>query len=66
MITLHYPDKLVVSNQVSLGFITGATRACEEHNFSPHLVTHSLDDNRLLDFYRTMEQLLLQSKSGPG
>lgn len=53
VITLHYPYKLDISNQVSLHFITGITRACEEHGYSLHLVTQSLNENRLLDFYRT-------------
>ncbi len=53
VISLHYPYKLAVSNQVSLHFITGATTACEEQNYSLHLVTQSLDENSLLDFYRT-------------
>jgi DNA-binding LacI/PurR family transcriptional regulator len=53
VVTLHYPYKLAVSNQLSLHFITGATTACEEHNYSLHLVTQSLDENSLLDFYRT-------------
>jgi DNA-binding LacI/PurR family transcriptional regulator len=50
---LHYPYKLAISNQVSLHFITGVTTACEEHGYSLHLVTQSLDENSLLDFYRT-------------
>lgn len=53
VITLHYPYKLAISNQVSLHFITGVTTACEEHGYSLHLVTQSLDTNSLLDFYRT-------------
>jgi DNA-binding LacI/PurR family transcriptional regulator len=53
VITLHYPYKLAISNQVSLHFITGVTRACEEHGYSLHLVTQFLNENRLLDFYRT-------------
>jgi LacI family transcriptional regulator, galactose operon repressor len=53
VITLHYPYKLAISNQVSLHFITGVTTACEEHAYSLHLVTQSLDENSLLDFYRT-------------
>jgi DNA-binding LacI/PurR family transcriptional regulator len=53
VVSLHYPYKLAVSNQLSLHFITGATTACEEHNYSLHLVTQSLDENSLLDFYRT-------------
>jgi LacI family transcriptional regulator len=53
VISLHYPYKLAVSNQVSLDFITGATTACEEHNYSLHLVTQSLEENSLLDYYRT-------------
>jgi DNA-binding LacI/PurR family transcriptional regulator len=53
VISLHYPYKLAVSNQVSLHFITGATTACEEQNYSLHLVTQSLDENSLLDLYRT-------------
>jgi DNA-binding LacI/PurR family transcriptional regulator len=53
VISLHYPYKLAVSNQLSLHFITGATTACEEHNYSLHLVTQSLNENSLLDFYRT-------------
>jgi len=53
VITLHYPYKLAISNQVSLHFITGVTKACEEHGYSLHLVTQSLDENSLLDFYRT-------------
>jgi DNA-binding LacI/PurR family transcriptional regulator len=52
VISLHYPYKLAVSTQVSLDFITGATTACEEHNYSLHLVTQSLEENSLLDFYR--------------
>jgi len=44
---------LAVSNQVSLDFIKGATTACEEHNYSLHLVTQSLEENSLLDIYRT-------------
>jgi LacI family transcriptional regulator len=53
VISLHYPYKLAASNQLSLEFITGATTACEEHNYSLHLVTQSLEENSLLDFYRT-------------
>lgn len=53
VITLHYPYKLSISNQVSLHFITGVTTACEEQGYSLHLVTQSLDENSLLDFYRT-------------
>ncbi|MFN2234173.1 MAG: LacI family DNA-binding transcriptional regulator [Anaerolineales bacterium] len=53
VITLHYPYKLAVSNQVSLDFITGATTACEERNYSLHLVTQSLEENSLLDIFRT-------------
>jgi DNA-binding LacI/PurR family transcriptional regulator len=53
VVTLHYPYKLAGSNQLSLHFITGATTACEEHNYSLHLATQSLDENSLLDFYRT-------------
>jgi len=53
VITLHYPYKLAVSNQVSLDFIKGATTACEECNYSLHLVTQSLEENSLIDFYRT-------------
>jgi DNA-binding LacI/PurR family transcriptional regulator len=53
VITLHYPYKLAISNQVSLHFITGVTTACEEHGYSLHLVTQALDENSLLDFYRT-------------
>jgi DNA-binding LacI/PurR family transcriptional regulator len=53
VISLHYPYKLAASSQVSLDFITGATTACEEHNYSLHLVTQSLEENSLLDLYRT-------------
>lgn len=53
VITLHYPYKLAISNQVSLHFITGVTTACEERGYTLHLVTQSLDENSLLDFYRT-------------
>ena len=53
VISLHYPYKLAISNQVSLHFITGVTTACEERGYSLHLVTQSLDENSLLDFYRT-------------
>src|ERR1051325_4269003 len=53
VITLHYPYKLAISNQVSLHFITGVTTACEERGYSLHLVTQSLDENSLVDFYRT-------------
>lgn len=52
VISLHYPYKLAASNQVSLDFITGATTACEENNYSLHLVTQSLEENSLLYFYR--------------
>jgi DNA-binding LacI/PurR family transcriptional regulator len=53
VISLHYPYMLLAgSNQIALHFITGATTACEEHNYSLHLVTQSLDENSLLDFYR--------------
>lgn len=55
VITLHYPYILAISNQVSLHFITGVTRACEQYGYSLHLVTQSLDENRLLDFYRTSQ-----------
>lgn len=56
VITLHYPYMmLAVSNQVSLHFITGATTACEEHNYSLHLATQALDESSLLDFYRTKQ-----------
>jgi DNA-binding LacI/PurR family transcriptional regulator len=55
VITLHYPYKLAISNQVSLHFITGVTTACEERGYSLHLVTQSLDENSLLDFYRTSQ-----------
>ena len=55
VISLHYPYQLAVSNQVSLDFITGATTACEEHNYSLHLVTQSLEENSLLDFYRAKQ-----------
>ena len=53
VISLHFPHKGTVLNQISLHFITGATTACEEQNYSLHLVTQSLDENSLLDFYRT-------------
>ena len=53
VISLHYPYKLAISNQVSIHFITGVTTACEERGYSLHLVTQSLDENSLLDFYRT-------------
>jgi DNA-binding LacI/PurR family transcriptional regulator len=53
VISLHYPYKFAASSQVSLDFITGATTACEEHGYSLHLVTQSLEENSLLDFYRT-------------
>jgi DNA-binding LacI/PurR family transcriptional regulator len=52
-ISLHYPYMLPArTNPIALHFITGATTACAEHNYSPHLVTQSLDENSLLDFYR--------------
>jgi hypothetical protein len=51
--SLHYPYMLLAgTNPIALHFITGATTACEEHNYSLHLVTQSLDENSLLDFYR--------------
>ncbi|MCJ7717196.1 MAG: LacI family transcriptional regulator [Anaerolineales bacterium] len=55
VISLHYPYKLAVSNQVSLDFITGATTACEELNYSLHLVTQNLEENNLLEFYRAKQ-----------
>ena len=53
VVSLHYPYKLAISNQVSLHFITGVTTACEERGYSLHLITQSLDENSLLDLYRT-------------
>jgi DNA-binding LacI/PurR family transcriptional regulator len=56
VISLHYPYMLLAgSNPIALHFIPGATTACEEHNYSLHLVTQSLDENSLLDFYRTKQ-----------
>ncbi len=53
VISLHYPYNLAVSNPIALDFITAATTACEENNYSLHLVTQPLEENTLLDFYRT-------------
>jgi DNA-binding LacI/PurR family transcriptional regulator len=53
VISLHYPNRQVSVNQVSLDFITGATTACEEHDYSLHLVTQSLNEKSILDLYRT-------------
>jgi len=53
VISLHYPNRQVSVNQVSLDFITGATTACEERDYSLHLVTQSLNEKSILDLYRT-------------
>jgi LacI family transcriptional regulator len=53
VISLHYPNRLAGVNPVSLDFITGATTACEERDYSLHLVTQSLDEKSILDLYRS-------------
>jgi DNA-binding LacI/PurR family transcriptional regulator len=53
VVSLHYPNRQAGVNQVSLDFITGATTACEEHDYSLHLITQSLDEKSILDLYRT-------------
>jgi DNA-binding LacI/PurR family transcriptional regulator len=53
VVSLHYPYRQASVNQVSLDFITGATTACEEHDYSLHLITQSLDEKSILDLYRT-------------
>jgi DNA-binding LacI/PurR family transcriptional regulator len=55
VISLHYPRKNVVESLISHDFIIGASMACEEHNYSLHLITKSLDEKTLLDFYRTTQ-----------
>ena len=53
VISLHYPQKTAVLNQISFDFVTGASSVCEERNYSLHLITQSLEESSLLDFYRT-------------
>jgi DNA-binding LacI/PurR family transcriptional regulator len=53
VISLHYPRKLAGQSQVSHDFIIGASAACEEEGYSLHLITQSLEENKLLDLYRT-------------
>lgn len=53
VISLHYPRKNVVESLISHDFIIGASMACEEHDYSLHLITKSLDEKTLLDLYRT-------------
>jgi DNA-binding LacI/PurR family transcriptional regulator len=53
VVSLHYPYQHAGVNQVSLDFITGATTACEERDYSLHLVTQSLDEKSILDLYRS-------------
>ena len=53
VISLHYPQKTAVLNQVSFDFVTGASSVCGEHGYSLHLITQSLEAFNLLDFYRT-------------
>jgi LacI family transcriptional regulator len=53
VISLHYPQKVAVLNQLSFDFVTGASSVCGEHDYSLHLITQSLEESNLLDFYRT-------------
>ncbi|MDW7754542.1 MAG: LacI family DNA-binding transcriptional regulator [Brevefilum sp.] len=53
VISLHYPRKNVVNNLISHDFIIGVSKACEENDYSLHLITKSLDEKTLLDLYRT-------------
>jgi DNA-binding LacI/PurR family transcriptional regulator len=53
VISLHFPNTETSGNQVSLDFITGATTACERRDYRLHLITRSLDENDLLDLYRS-------------
>lgn len=53
VISLHYPYKSPVFNQISLHFITATTAACEDKNYSLHLITQPLNEGSLLDLYRT-------------
>ncbi|MBE2223862.1 MAG: LacI family DNA-binding transcriptional regulator [Anaerolineae bacterium] len=53
VISLHYPQKTAVLSPVSFDFVTGASSACEENDYSLHLITQSLKESTLLDLYRT-------------
>jgi len=55
VILLHYPRNIRVQNQISHEFIIGAAAACEEYGYSLQLMTQSLDENRLLDVYRSQK-----------
>lgn len=52
-VSLHYPQKTAVLSPVSFDFVTGVSSVCEEFNYSLHLITQSLEESSLLDFYRT-------------
>jgi DNA-binding LacI/PurR family transcriptional regulator len=53
VISLHVPNANPNTGQVYPDFITGATTACEERDYRLHLMTRSLDENFLLDLYRS-------------
>jgi len=53
VISLHFPNTQASANPVYLDFITGATAACEERDYRLHLITRSVDENHLLDLYRS-------------
>jgi DNA-binding LacI/PurR family transcriptional regulator len=55
VISLHYPRKAAVQNQVSHDFIIGASAACEKQGYSLHIITQSLNEQKLLDLYRTSQ-----------
>jgi DNA-binding LacI/PurR family transcriptional regulator len=53
VVSLHYPRNVAVHNQVSHGFIIGASVACEERGYSLQLITQSLTEQSLLDRFQT-------------
>ncbi|MGB8360433.1 MAG: LacI family DNA-binding transcriptional regulator [Acidimicrobiia bacterium] len=53
VISLHFPHAEPGAGQVYPDFITGVTTACEERDYRLHLITRPLDDDRLLDLYRS-------------
>ena len=55
IISLHYPRKATTEDQLSHDFFIGASAACEEQGYSLHLITQSLDENRLLELYQAQQ-----------
>lgn len=53
VISLHFPTADAEAGQVYPDFIIGATTACEERDYRLHLMTRSVDEDSLLDLYRS-------------